>query len=244
MHVTQPLQPHPQSEADWLRKYDPAKFADDHPSVAVDIVMMAVRSGSIRIPLIRRTEHPDYGAWVLPGGFVTKTERVDVAATRVLRKKLRIRKVPLHGFAFFDSPDRDKRHRVISLAHIGRIQYEQLPPQDGLLRLEAEVDGHKLRDTLGAAVNLGFDHDAILASALDAARAAAKTDLLWPLPMISADDVFTVPDLDEARRALGIDMTPDALRRKVGNDPRVIPSETTLSRGTGRRRPDGYTVVR
>jgi hypothetical protein len=46
-----------------------------------------------------------------------------------------------------------------------------------------------------------------------------------------------------AREALGLTMSSDALRRRVAADPRAIRAETTVSRGTGRRPPEGYRVV-
>jgi len=243
VEVTRPLRPPAQSEEEWLASYDPLAFAEDHPSVAVDLVLLAVRDGSLRIPLVRRTQHPDYGAWVLPGGFIRRDERADVAARRVLRDKVSIRqRVPLERLYFFDSPARDMRTRVLSMAYVGRLRANQLPEQDGLQRLEGVVDGHKLRDIFGTPVPLGFDHGEILATGLDYARRAAEADLLWPVPMLSSD-VFTVPDLSVAREALGLTMSSDALRRRVAADPRAIRAETTVSRGTGRRPPEGYRII-
>jgi 8-oxo-dGTP diphosphatase len=244
VEVTRALPAPKESEADWLDRYDPDDFAADHPSVAVDVVLLAVREASLRVPLVRRMEHPAYGSWVLPGGFVRRDERVDAAARRVLREKVGIRqRIGLERFHFFDLPGRDSRTRVLSMGYLAPVRAELLPTQDGLSRLEGVVDGHKLRDTLGNVVTLGFDHDEIVAAAVDHARQAARDDLLWPVRMLS-EDVFTVPDLSEARQALGLFMSVDALRRRVAADPRVTRADETVSRGTGRRPPEGYRLLR
>ncbi len=243
VEVTRSLPPPPQSEEEWLAHYDPDSFGRDHPSVAVDVVLLSLRDGQLRVPVLRRLEHPDYGAWVLPGGFLRRDERVDHAAERVIRDKLGIaQRVSLDRLHFFDSVTRDARMRVLSMAYLGRLSAQYLPTQDGVRLLEAVMDGDKLRDVLGSGVRLGFDHEEILAEGIDAARHAAEVDLLWPLPMVS-EGVFTVPDLAAAREALGLTMSTDALRRRVVADPRVSRADTTVSRGTGRRPPEGYRAA-
>ena len=51
-------------ERQFLADYDPAHF--DHPSIAVDIVLVGIRNEALATVLVRRTEHPQRGRWALP----------------------------------------------------------------------------------------------------------------------------------------------------------------------------------
>ncbi|MEE9267120.1 MAG: NUDIX domain-containing protein, partial [Gammaproteobacteria bacterium] len=73
------------AEQAFLESYDPTQF--EHPSLAVDLVILTVRDGELLVALVHRDEHPDKGTWALPGGFVAMHEGLDAAAARVLETK-------------------------------------------------------------------------------------------------------------------------------------------------------------
>jgi ADP-ribose pyrophosphatase YjhB (NUDIX family) len=80
------------AERQFLAKYRPEDFP--RPSVAVDIVVLTVQNGKLRVLVIARNEHPFKGRWALPGGFlrVGKTagaqgEDLDAAAARELEEE-------------------------------------------------------------------------------------------------------------------------------------------------------------
>ena len=117
-------QPSPEEQA-FLRGYDPANF--DHPSVAVDLVLLTIMNEALHALLIRRHEHPFSGSWSLPGGFVQIKESLEAAAERVLQEKAGLTRIFLEQLYTFGEPDRDPRTRIISVAHMalidgGRIQ--------------------------------------------------------------------------------------------------------------------------
>src|SRR5712671_883540 len=73
------------TEARFLAGYDVSKF--ERPSVAVDVVLLAVEGGRLLTLVVERTEHPAKGMFALPGGFVGIRESLDGAAARLLRGK-------------------------------------------------------------------------------------------------------------------------------------------------------------
>src|SRR6478672_6819793 len=80
--------PRSEEERRFLESYRPGDYP--RPSVAVDVVILTVVSGDLRVLLVRREEHPDLGRWALPGGFVRvgegaeQGEDLDATAARKL----------------------------------------------------------------------------------------------------------------------------------------------------------------
>lgn len=206
----------------WLANYDPELWARDRQMMATDVVVISVVDGSLSVLLIRRVEWPEQGAWVLPGAFVRRDDRFDDTARRVLEAKAHIgSRRALIRLNFFDSPDRDPRTKVGSLAYL----YLAGPGE-----VAAAINGPHL--TLGTIVgdkvqlddnyvNLGFDHNEIVSYACDEVRRRVQADPLWMAPAISDDCTFTIAGLNNARIAVGQGMTEDALRRRIANDTRA-----------------------
>jgi hypothetical protein len=73
------------------------------PSVTVECVMIGFNEGKIKVLLNRYKQHRN---WMLPGGYVRKTEGIDEAATRLLELKTKLRNCYLRQFAAFGELDR------------------------------------------------------------------------------------------------------------------------------------------
>ena len=124
-----PPKPLTSKDAEFLKGYDPGRFA--HPSVAVDICIFSIADGALTVHLIERKEPPYAGSFALPGGFVRLDESLDAAARRVLAEKAGLAEVYLEQLYTFGEVDRDPRTRVITVAYyalIGR-RAEALPPE-------------------------------------------------------------------------------------------------------------------
>ena len=105
------------TEKEFLEQYDDSVFR--HPSNTVDMVLMTVSKGQLKLLLIRRGNHPWIGQWALPGGFVDFDEDLDDAVLRELKEETAIdEEFYFTQLYTFGSADRDPRTRIISTMYL------------------------------------------------------------------------------------------------------------------------------
>ncbi len=105
------------TEKEFLEQYDESAFR--HPSNTVDMVLMTVSDGQLKLLLIRRGNHPWIHQWALPGGFVEFDEDLDDAVLRELKEETAIdEEFYFTQLYTFGSADRDPRTRVISTMYL------------------------------------------------------------------------------------------------------------------------------
>jgi len=220
-------------ELAFLRGYDPA----DYPAVAVtvDIVALTVRDGRLCVLLVERGGQPFAGRWALPGGFV-RNETLDDAALRELAEETGLRpgegaleRVHLEQLRTYGDPSRDPRMRVFSVAYLAFAPSLPDPRAGG--------------DAAGAfwvpvadVPELAFDHDAILADALDRARSKLE---YTPLATAFVGPEFTIGELRAVYAAVwGEDLHAGNFHRKVLSVPGFVEGTgETSSRGGERGGP-------
>jgi 8-oxo-dGTP diphosphatase len=216
------------AERAFLASYDPRAFPP--VAVTVDIVILTVRQGRLSVLLVRRGVHPYRRKWALPGGFVATHEDLDAAAARELAEETGVG-VPAHleQLRCYGRPRRDPRMRVISVAYLALIP-DPARPVAGTDATEARFwpvdDVHA--DTGRA---LAFDHDQILADAVERARAKLEYTSLatWLL-----DEPFTIAELRRVYEAVwGVQLHPANFRRKVLATPGFV-TPTGEAAATGR----------
>ena len=133
------------------------------PALTVDCVVFGLDEEDLKVLLVQRDIPPFKDRWALPGGFVRMEESVDDAARRELREEtgLALGDVYLEQLYTFGSPNRDPRGRVVSVAYYALVNLADH-------RVQAATDA---RDAAWFSVSdtpsLAFDHDAILAAALE-----------------------------------------------------------------------------
>jgi len=179
--------------------------AYDRPSVAVDLVLMTVADGALKV-LVQR--HPQM-AWVLPGGLVHIDETLEDTVARMLAQKARMPGAFVEQLYTFSALDRDPRGRVISVAYYALVPAERLEQALAAgddLRLAAVQAG--VCDT-----RLGYDHDQIVRVAAE--RLAAKLDYTAiALELLPAE--FTLRDLQDVYETiLSVRLAKPAFRRKM-----------------------------
>lgn len=93
------------------------KYTYDYPrpAVTVDAVILKKLSDISSILLVRRKNHPFQGFWSFPGGFVDEYETLEQAIERETREETGLRGLNFKQFKAFSDPDRDPRHRTITV---------------------------------------------------------------------------------------------------------------------------------
>lgn len=231
------------AEREFLDGYDPRAY--EPVAVTVDIVVLTIRDGALYVLLIERAHPPYAGRRALPGGFVRSGrdakgrvvgESLDEAARRELGEEtgLRpgrdpLRRLHLEQLGSYGSPRRDPRMRVIGVAYVAFAPDMPDPIAGGDVTSAAWVP-------VTEATGLAFDHDEILADALDRARSKLE---YTPLATSFVGEEFTIADLRAVYTAVwGAEPHAGNFHRKVLSAPGFV-AETgrTTERGGDRGGP-------
>lgn len=138
------------------------------PALTVDCVVFGCDEGGLRVLLVRRGVAPFKGRWALPGGFVRMEESLDAAARRELAEEAGVRDLYLEQLYTFGDVKRDPRGRVVSVAYYALVNLSDHPPAASTDAADAAwfpAAGHP---------PLPFDHDRILAVAVERLRAKVR----------------------------------------------------------------------
>jgi 8-oxo-dGTP diphosphatase len=223
-------------ERRFLSEYDPSAF--ERPSVAVDVVLLAIVEGRLATLLVERIEHPDKGAWALPGGFVRITESLDAAAARVLREKAGVSEIFLEQLYTFGDPKRDPRTRVVSVAYYALVDERRLAARtmrdsSMIARVgvpwEGEAGGpvtlqpaDEAQREGTAPLRIAFDHAEIVGTAVK--RIRGKLDYA-PIGFELLPAAFTLLELQRVHETvLGRSLNKDSFRRRMLASGRLAPS--------------------
>jgi 8-oxo-dGTP diphosphatase len=138
-----------------------ATYEYSRPALTVDAVVFGLDDEDLKVLLIRRGLEPFQGKWALPGGFVRVEESLEEAVRRELQEETGIAQLFLEQLYTFGAVDRDPRERVVTVAYYALVKLSDH-------RIKAATDA---RDAAWFAVSdargLAFDHDRILAAALE-----------------------------------------------------------------------------
>jgi ADP-ribose pyrophosphatase YjhB (NUDIX family) len=198
--------------------------------VAADLVILTVRAGRLEVLLVRRGIAPYKGRLALPGGFVRPSEDLATAALRELREETGLAgdRIHLEQVATYGAPRRDPRGRVVSVAYLALVPD---PPAPVAGSDAAAADWHPIDDVDPA--RLAFDHNVILADAVERARAKLEYS---PLATAFCADEFTISELRAIYEAVwGTTLDPRNFHRKVTKTPDFVhPTGETTTRDGGR----------
>ena len=196
--------------------------------LAVDLAILTVRDGLLQALVIERAHDPYRGQLALPGGFLRAGEDLRQAAERELAEETGLDGSAFHleQLATYGTPGRDPRGRVVTLAWLA-IAPDLPIPVAGSDAAAARWAPGRLYGTLA------FDHDTILAAAVERARSRLE---YTTLAAAFCGPAFTIGDLRTVYEAVwGEPLDPRNFSRKVtGTKDFVQPTGASRAPETGR----------
>lgn len=190
------------------------------PILTVDVILFTLRTGALHVVLKTREREPFANRLALVGGYVHVDEDADTqaAAMRILKKQLGLGRLFLEQLMTFSGRERDPRGWSASVAYYALVEEEHLAPA---LRKGAVVQ------PVEAVRDLPFDHDAILAKAVERLR---NKGAYSSLPAFLLPPTFTLPQLREVyEKVMGVPLNDSAFRRKIEELKFIEPVEGAFS---------------
>lgn len=211
----------------------PTPLPTVRPLVTVDLAILTVREHRLHVLLVRRpieAAEPYPGRWALPGGFIrvgTDHTLLD-CAQRKLAEKTGVESPYLEQVAAVGSADRDPRGWSVTHLYLALI-----PSNDVVLRAGANATAAEWHPIEGDRVDapLAFDHESLLALALERLRAKIE---YTSLPAFLLVEPFTLPELQQVYEVV-LDRAVDksAFRKRLFAQDFI--EATGASRETGKR---------
>lgn len=122
----------------------------------MDVILFTVKNNALQVLLIKMKKKPFAGFWAAPGGLVKTDESVDKAATRILKEKAGVARIPLEQLATFGKVNRDPFGRVVSVAYMALI------PHKGLKLATTYEHGDVAWFSVSRLPKLAYDHKEII----------------------------------------------------------------------------------
>lgn len=168
--------------------HDHEKHRQEHPWVAVDVVVLTIEARKLLALLIKVKSGPAAGMWAFPGGLVALHESLEEAARRELEEKTGVTDLFLEQLFTFGDVDRNPIHRVVSAAYFALV-----PHKGAYLRTGAKYAGigwFPVQDL----PRLAYDHHRVVETALQRLRSKLSyTNIAWSL----LPESFTLAELQE-----------------------------------------------
>ena len=162
-----------------------------HPCVTTDCVIFGFDGTKLNVLLIERGIDPFKGRWAFPGGFLKMDETALQGAKRELYEETGLKDAYIHQFHAFSGVDRDPRERVITIAYYALVNIKEVKGGDDA----ADAQWFAMDEI----PPLAFDHDDILAQALQALKEKIHFE---PVGFELLPDVFTMPQLQALYEAI------------------------------------------
>ena len=179
----------------------------DHLSqLSIDCVIFGYHEKQLKILC---TRIGGMKGWLLPGGFIKKTEDIDHAASRILEERTGVKDLFLNQFRVFGKPDRSWKNsdvsvevsnwvggnvkllnwisnRFVTIGYYAITEYSKVTPKPGLFDSECDwFDVHSLPPLL-------LDHKEIVTEALKTLQHRLHHE---PIGLNLLPEKFTLPEL-------------------------------------------------
>ncbi len=172
------------------------------PHISIDCVVFGFHEGVMKVLILKMK---DEAAWYLPGGFMRKTEPIEMAANRILKERTGLDDIFLQQFHVFGDPERSKEHfemykdmlpaaqnwfanRFLTIGYYALVDFSHVnPTPDELSETCFWCDIEEIPD-------LKLDHSLILKTALDTLRLHLSYQ---PIGYNLMPKQFTMPELQK-----------------------------------------------
>lgn len=94
-------------------------------ALTTDAIVYTKEKHQIYVLLIQRGSEPFKQKWALPGGFIEMHETLETACMRELEEETGLKLEKMQQYKSYDAPDRDPRHRTISVVYFAPIPQRQ-----------------------------------------------------------------------------------------------------------------------
>jgi len=160
-----------------------------HAILATDIVIFAIKEGSLCILLVKMQKEHFRGYWAVPGGLINPSEPVEACARRNLLKAANADDVYLEQLYTFGEVDRDPHGRVVS------VSYYALMP-DWRFHLSNSTEYNAIEwFSIDDLPELAYDHDDVVLFAIERLRSKLTySNIIFNL----MPDTFTLSELQRA----------------------------------------------
>lgn len=179
-------------------------------AVAVDVALLTIRDGQLRLLLVRPQSHGLQDRWALPGRRVRDDESLDDTAHRAVRELAGLETPDAHleQLRTYGEVSRDPNGRVVSVAYLALTPTTDDPPDPDAAAL---FPVQQLGGTSGP--SLAYDHDRIVPDALERARSKLE---YTALATAFVAEPFTLGELRQVYEAVwGVELDAANFRRKV-----------------------------
>lgn len=161
--------------------------------LSVDCEVFGYHEGRLKVLLIQRGAQPFKGKWALPGDLVYPNEAIDVSAKRILKELTGIENLFMEQTKVYGKVDRHPAGRVITTGYYSLINIAKYDPH-----ASAWADGVYWVD-VDQCPALAFDHDEILADALQILRMRVRHQ---PVGFELLPEKFALADLQALYEAI------------------------------------------
>lgn len=119
--------------------------------------IFTVHEGEVKVLLIRRTNQPFLGFWILVGGAVYNNEDVFTAMHREMQEKTKLSGLSLKQFGVFSNPTRAPQMRMLGVGFVAVVNYQKTKFSSVTEKTD-NAQWMRLNDV----PQLGYDHNEVL----------------------------------------------------------------------------------